>query len=553
MDCIFHRLLINNKRERQEIYGNGVVEMSGWFRKKRNAHQSGEPTEIIPESTASVDLASPLSAELEANLTTLKHIFQDCSELVCRYMEHGGKKSAALVYLDGLVKTDILEEHLLRPLLEEGQGGRLPSPGAMAASGVSLSQLAKTGTWKDTVRAIVGAQACLLVDGSPEASVLDVTGGMRRGIEEPTTESVVRGPREGFTEDVRVNMALVRFKIKSPSLKTIPFTIGRETRTTVVLSYMEGLADPGVVKEAKKRLAGIDIDGILESGYIEELIEDEPLSPFPQLQYTERPDTVAANLLEGRIAIFTDGTPFILLAPVTVWQLMQASEDYYERYLISTLLRWLRLLFIFVALFLPSLYIAVTTFHQDMLPSTLILSIAASREAIPFPAIVEALIMEISFEALREAGIRLPKTVGQTVSILGALVIGQAAVQAGIVSAPMVIVVSMTGIASFTIPRFNLAISIRLLRFPMMLLAAGFGIFGMIVGTMLLAAHMAHLRSFGVPYLSGVAPYEKGAGKDIFVRVPWWKLDQRPRFLSKSNRRRMKPGLMPSPPPEEGW
>lgn len=271
------------------------------------------------------------------------------------------------------------------------------------------------------------------------------------------------------------------------------------------------------------------------------------------MEYTERPDTVTAQLLEGRFAIFVDGTPFALIGPVTMWQMMQASEDYYERFFISNMVRWIRFLFLIMALFLPALYVAVTTYHHDMLPTTLILSIAAARESIPFPALVEALMMEISFEALREAGIRLPKTVGQAVSILGALVIGQAAVQAGIVSAPIVIVVSLTGIASFTIPRFNFAITVRLLRFPIMLMAGMFGLFGIIIATTLVATHLTKLTSFGVPYMSGYSPYNHTDQKDIIVRAPWWKMIKRPSWIRKDNNKREKEKMNGTSTTEEGW
>jgi spore germination protein KA len=332
----------------------------------------------------------------------------------------------------------------------------------------------------------------------------------------------------------------------------LSMTIGTETKTNVVLTYIDDIADPKLIKDVKKRLNKIKIDGILETGYIEELIEDHPYSPFPQMHYTERPDTVAGNLLEGRFAIFVDGSPFALIAPVTMWQMLQASEDYYERFFISNLVRWIRFLFVAIALFLPALYIAITTFHQDMLPTTLILSIAGAREAIPFPALVEALIMELSFEALREAGVRLPKTVGQAVSILGALVIGQAAVQAGIVSAPMVIIVSMTGIASFTIPRFNFAITVRLLRFPIMLLAGALGLYGIVIGLVLISVHLTQMTSFGVPYLSGLSPYSKTDTKDIVIRAPWWKMIHRPSTVHR-DQQRMNDKINGSPESEEGW
>jgi spore germination protein KA len=285
---------------------------------------------------------------------------------------------------------------------------------------------------------------------------------------------------------------------------------------------------------------------VLESGYLEEFIEDNPYSPFPQVVHTERPDRVTASLLEGRVAILTDGTPFALIVPAEFITLMQSPEDYYERYMVATAIRWLRYIGFAMSLLLPSLYIAITTFHQEMIPTRLLISLAAAREGVPFPALVEALMMEFTFEALREAGIRLPRAVGQAVSIVGALVIGQAAVQAGIVSPLMVIVVAITGIASFMNPAFNIALTMRLMRFPLMLLAATLGLFGVMVGILAILIHLAGLRSFGVPYLSSLAPLHTKDLKDVAVRAPWWAMDNRPAETAKLNRRRQSRGQKPS-------
>ncbi|TCK05541.1 UNVERIFIED_ORG: GerA spore germination protein [Anoxybacillus amylolyticus] len=298
---------------------------------------------------------------------------------------------------------------------------------------------------------------------------------------------------------------------------------------------MEGIAAPELVAEIEKRLGGIELDGVLETGYIEEIIQDHPYSPFPQVLNTERPDVAVASLLEGRIVIVQDGTPFVLVMPVSFYSLMQSSEDYYQRSLISTLIRWLRYLFLLVSLLLPSVYIAILTFHQEMMPTTLSLTVAASRERVPFPAFVEALIMEIVFEALREAGVRLPKQAGAAVSIVGALVIGQAAVQAGLVSTPMIMVVALTGIASFTIPRFTTGIALRVLRFPMMILAGSLGLLGVMLGVLLILIHLASLRSLGVPYLSIDAPTASHRMGDVLVRTPWWKLNARPHVNERKN------------------
>ena len=487
-----------------------------------------------------------LVLELDRNVQALKDIFADCADVVFRPLSAENGANACLVYIAGLVETKELSDNALRPFIESSAD---LSSGASAAKLLSESQFSvpsaeTTALLSDVVRELTEGSAALLLDRCGEAVVIRVKGGTRRSVEESTTEVSIRGPKEAFTENIQTNTSLLRFKIKTPQLKMISVIVGEQTQTTVYVAYLKGAADPNVVQNVLERIRAIRIDGVLESGYIEEFIEDHPYSPFPQLQYTERPDTAAAMLLEGRVAILVDGTPFVLSGPITFWQLMHSSEDYYERYFIGNLLRWLRFGFLFIALYLPALYIAVTTFHHDMLPTSLMFSIAAAREAIPFPALIEALIMEISFEALREAGIRLPKVVGQAVSILGALVIGQAAVQAGIVSAPVVIVVSLTGIASFTIPRFNLAITVRMLRFPLMLLGSMFGVYGIVLGTIWTVIHLCGLTSFGVPYLTGLAPFRKADQKDIFIRAPWWAMVRRPSFSSR-NRQRQKNGRLP--------
>ncbi|BCJ85870.1 putative membrane protein YfkQ [Effusibacillus dendaii] len=519
-----------------------------FWRKKSKQQETMAPLKEAIEPSETMD--NNLSKELKTNQQVLKDTFRNCSDIIFRELTLDDGVDALLIFVDGMVKSAEIHENALQPLLFKlaKTGVSDITPDIVEDSVLSLSQVSHVNLYSEVVENVLTGNATLLINGYSEALVLNVRGGTRRSVEEPETEKVIRGPREGFTENLRTNTGLIRFKVKSPRLKTVAMTIGEHTRTNVVLAYMEGIADSKVIDEVKNRLESIHIDGVLESAYIEELIEDQPYSPFPQLQNTERPDTVAAQLLEGRFAIFVDGTPFVLLGPITFWQMLQASDDYYERYMMVSLIRLFRYLFLNLALFLPALYIAVTTFHQDMLPTSLLLSVAAARETIPFPAIVEALIMEVSFEALREAGIRLPKGVGQTVSILGAIVIGQAAVQAGIVSAPMVIVVAMTGIASFTIPRYNQAIAIRLLRFPLMFLAATFGLLGIVLGFVWIAVHLCNLRSFGVPYLSGVAPLKTDELKDIFVRAPWWKMELRPTSFSHRDRKRMGKQMKPSPP-----
>ncbi len=487
--------------------------------------------------------------ELDKNINLLKVLFNDCSDVVFRPFQAGNLK-VCILFVDGFIDSSSIEVNGIKQILNEIGKEELNADELMKHI-IAISSVSKTSDLDEAVKSVLKGNTVLFVDGAANALIFDAKGGDRRGVEEPQTETAIRGPREGFTEILRVNTALIRHKIRSNRLKILSMDIGNETNTELAILYIEGLASPDLIDEVLTRLKRINIDGILDSGYIEEFIEDSPWSMFPQIQNTERPDTVAANLLEGRVAIIADGTPFVLIVPATFWQFLQASSDYYNRFHISIFLRLLRVVLLFLALELPSIYVAVTTYHQEMIPTKLLLSIAASREAIPFPGIIEALIMEISFEALREAGIRLPQIVGQAVSILGALVIGQAAVEAGIVSTPIVIIVSITGIASFTMPRYNMAISIRLLRFPLMILSGLFGLYGIIIGTMILVTHLCKLRSFGVPYFWPLAPMSFESLKDVFIRVPWWAMDERPDPFIQGDSKRQSENLSPRQPAGE--
>ncbi|MGE5705014.1 MAG: spore germination protein [Clostridia bacterium] len=482
----------------------------------------------------------PLSEKLAENKAFLESLFDECSDLVFREFEIEGTSTQALIlFIDGMVKTELVDMSLLRSLLIQ-EGGQTDL-GTLLNRSINATQIGKLENFGKLVLQLVNGDTILLVDGNTQGISVGYRGAEHRSVSEPDTEAVVRGPREGFNENIRTNTSLLRRKLKTPRLKMKSIVVGTETHTNLVVAYLDGIVSPDLVTETLARLEKIHIDGVLETGYIEELIQDDAWTLFPQIMNTERPDTVAASLLEGRLAILVDGTPFVMVVPATFWSMMQASEDYYERWQVSSLLRILRIFLLNVALFTPALYVAVTTFHHEMLPTSLMLSIAASREAIPFPAIVETLIMEVAFEALREAGIRLPKSIGQTVSILGALVVGQAAVQAGIVSAPVVIVVSVTGIATFVIPRFNLAIPIRMLRFPLMILSSILGIFGIILGFMFIIGHLCKLRSFGVPYLWPVGPMQFTEMKDTLIRHPIWQNMHRPVQLGVENQIRLSP------------
>ncbi|MHA7965506.1 spore germination protein [Paenibacillus sp. CAU 1782] len=482
----------------------------------------------------------PFSSELADNVEIIKAIYNDSVDIKTRTFPLAGSRDAFLLFIDGMINEQLLDLHVLAPLLQ-ARADASKIDFAYISSIVATSQLVIAASFDDLLRFISNGSVALLVDHLPFGIAVSLPGWQQRGIEEPAAESIIRGPREGFTETLSVNTSMLRRKIKDPALKLSRIQVGRYTQTEIILAHIDGIANHSLVEEVRSRIDKIDIDGVLESGYIEGLIEDHPYSPFPQIQVTERPDVVSASLLEGKIGIMVDGTPFCLIAPTTFFSMLQSPEDYYQRFMISSFIRWLRFLFLLISLLLPSLYVAVLTFHQEMVPTSLLLSIAKSREEIPFPALVEALLMEVSFEALREAGVRLPKQVGSAVSIVGALVIGQAATSAGLVSSPMVMVVAITGIASFLLPQYSAGIAIRVLRFPIMFLSGMFGLLGLMLGVIAIIIHLCSIRSLGVPYLQPLAPMKWSEMLDTFMRGPIWSNLKRPSLTGRKNTIRQSP------------
>lgn len=503
---------------------------------KRIAKRKKKPS--APPMDASA--VPTLLADLDRNIESIKAALGNSMDLTVKEMRLGTLSGPrlGLVYLEGM--TDI--KLLLQCLMPEhndsarfGDGSPRETISYLKQTAVTVGEIKEVGNWDEVVADLLSGHTMLFIHGCAMALAVGTSGGEKRGVEEPNTQSVIRGPREGFTETLRTNTAMVRRIVKDARVRLEGRRIGKVTKTDVAIMYLDGFASENVVSEVRARLDRIDTDGILESGYIEEFIQDKTYTPFPTVYNTERPDSVAAGIMEGRVAIFVGGTPFVLLVPALFTQFFQTPEDYYQRADFSSLLRILRFICFFIALLAPSIYIAVTTFHQELLPTPLLIGLAGQREGVPFPAFIEALIMEVTFEILREAGVRMPKTIGQSVSIVGTLVIGQAAVEAGLVSAAMVIVVSITAISNFVIPAFNMAISLRMLRFPFMGIAASFGLFGVVVCLIGLVLHLCSLKSFGVPYMAPFAPIVPADHKDSFFRLPIRSLTTRPRLLNRKN------------------
>lgn len=489
-----------------------------------------------------------VSKDLEKNRLALQNALGNSPDIIFRDIKIGRfGVQALIIYINGLVEEHIINDSILRPFSFEARLTEVDKTKKLTMDIIkedilSVSDIKEESLFPEILNNIVSGNAAIFIQGIDTSLIVAAKSARAmRAVGTSIVEGVLKGPQEGFVETLRTNTALIRRKIQSPKLRFEEIIIGSITQTTVCIAYLDGLADKELINEIRERLNRIKIDGILESNYIEELIGDVPYSPFPTLQTTERPDIVAGSLLEGRAAIITDGTPFAIVVPVTFPIFLQASEDYYKSFVFSTAVRLMRYVAFLMALFVPSFYIALISYHSEMLPTALALSISASRQGVPFPSFVEALIMEISFELLREASIRLPHTIAQSISIVGTLVIGEAAVRAGIVSPVMVIIVSITAMASYNIPRYTMTLSVRLLRFPMMFLAATLGLFGVMMGGFIIFVHLASLRSFGIPYLAPIAPFNWRDQKDTFVRASMESMITRPLDTGHQDPIRAKP------------
>lgn len=496
--------------------------------------------------------SAPFSSDLSRSLCQLQDVFGKSYDVSTReiYLNQLQKK-AAILYVEGIIDKQQWKE-FLSPFTSNQKKAKDQSAqtNAEATTAPSIEQLVttlavcrKVKTYarpSDCVEDILRGYSALLIDSYNCAFLLDTAYFPSRPMDEPVTESVIRGPRIGFVETIADNVALLRHRIRNPKLTFLSQEIGEIAPKKVVISYIEGIANPALVDEVIRRVSNTMIDDLQESSYLEHLIEDDPWSPFPLIQSTERPDRVEAALLEGRVSILIDGSPFILIAPVTYPMLLQSPDDYYQLWYIGSILRFLRYICVLISLFLPSLYVSLVSYHQGLIPMRLAFTIAGTREGVPFPTIIEALIMEITIEILREAGLRLPKPLGQTIGIVGGLVIGQSAVEAGIVSPIMVVVVALTAISSFTIPQYEAGIVIRFLRFGMMLSAAFLGLYGVILFFIILTSHLVKLKSFGVDYLAPFTPIMTKDWKDFILRLPHKLLVRRPQILQPLDTKRIK-------------
>lgn len=478
-----------------------------------------------------------VTGNIEDTITFIIGILGMNDDFAMRRFHVFGQYPAVMFYFSNMINqasinTDILKSlmyippHLEGRSFEQGQLKDVLLNDAMYHSEGKLEERLTS-----LIEGILRGGVAIAVEGLEEAFLISMRNIEKRSIDQPATEQVIRGPREGFIELLGTNIGLVRYRLQSTDLRIQTMEIGRRTKSKVAVFYMEGITNPDLVKEVNSRLSKIDIDAILDSGYLEQFIEDNHLSPFPQVQYTERPDKVVANLLEGRIAILVDGSPLALVVPTVFSQFYQTVEDYTERFLLMSSIRMARLVALMFSLVFPSLYVSIISFNPELIPTEFAVAVAGGRAGVPFPAVIEVLIIEISMEVLREATIRLPQQVGGALSIVGVLVVGQAAVAAGFASPITVVIIALTTIGSFATPAYNAALALRLLRFPLIIMAGAFGLYGVMIGLIVIANHLLSLKSFGIPYLSPLVPGNYQGMKDLLARSPLWWMRKRPSFL----------------------
>lgn len=478
-----------------------------------------------------------LGRSLDTNVQVVKKLFTDVDILIVRYFQNNHDKNLkyCIVYCDGVVNSEIINENIIKPLMISDAASGHPDGHLvddLVENVVFINEIKKTKEMKEIVEAVTYGDTILFVEGVEEAVILNSKGFMTRSMDEPENEKILSGPREGFNESLLQNLSLIRRKVRTNELKMKFTTMGRVTRTKTCICYIDKIVNKKILKELYRRLELIDIDGVLDTNYITELTRDSMWSPFRTTGYTERPDVVVGKLLEGRIAIFLDGTPVVLTVPYLFIENFQSSEDYYLSFYYTSLSRFVRLTGFLLTIAVPALYVAIVAFQQQMLPTQLLISIASSRKSVPLPAAAEAFIMLAVFDILRETGIRMPSNIGQPLSIVGALVIGQAAVDAKLVAAPMIIVVALTGITGLLVPKMNAPVIY--MRLFLLAMATCFGLFGFVLGLSVVFIHILNLHSFGIPQLTFSGALQFQDIKDTFIRAPWWDMLTRTKSMTNN-------------------
>ncbi|SFE80807.1 spore germination protein [Alteribacillus iranensis] len=506
-------------------------------------------------SKQGADKASSTSAppfgekEVVENLDEMiELIFQllgENADFVTRELTIFGEYRAAVFFMSSLVDQAEIHQQIMKPLMilpddlsfdEILQTDIIP---IIANESLYHSEVSLESSTAALVDAILIGETVVVIEGKRQAFRIDTRNIAKRSVTAPETEQVIIGPREGFIEQIETNMGLLRYRLPNRAFCIKTTKLGKLTKTTVAICYVKGVTNQKIVQEVEQRLSQIDIDATLDVGTIEQFIEDNSFSPFPQTYLAERPDSTIGNLMEGRVAILVDGSPFALLVPVVFNQFYQTMEDYTSRFLLGSFTRVIRVLALVFSIVVPSLYVSLISFNPELFPTQFAVAVAGGRAGVPFPAVIEVLLLEGAMEVLREATIRLPTQIGSALSIVGVLIIGQAAVEAGFSSPITIVVIALTTISSFATPVYSASFAFRILRFPLIILAGRFGLYGVVIGILFIFNHMLSLRSFGVPYMSPVAPGNAQGMKDVVIRSPFQWMTKRPAFLHPLDRDRV--------------
>ncbi|MEW6081145.1 MAG: spore germination protein [Bacillota bacterium] len=471
--------------------------------------------------------STPLSKHIGDEINAITGLFGHPSDLIVRQFLVGGRPNwkIAVVLLQGIVDEVAVNDTILKPLVLWARPTLIDMQKRdimhqMKTRIITAQDVIEVRTREEAISHILAGQSVILVEGQEVALVVRTKSVPSRGIEQATSEQTVRGPRVGFTELIRDNLALLRLHMKTPDLAVEDLRVGRKSQTDVRLIYLRSIVHPEIIQEVRRRVKSIDTDVVLDSGMIQNLVRDHPYSIFSTIRATERPDSTIADINEGRVALLVDGSPFALTMPNHFYSFFASPEDHYVGFPVTSTLRIFRVLGFFLSVMITPLYIAATSFHQELIPLPLLLNIAATHAAVPFPVVVDALIAEVIVEILREAGVRLPQQFGPAVSIVGALVLGQAAVQAAFIAPGLVIVITAATIASFSVPRAEAAISFRLLRFPLLLVASILGLYGIALGLLVVLYHVSSMKSLGMPFMALYTPGRVSEIGENLVIVP---------------------------------
>jgi spore germination protein KA len=484
--------------------------------------------------------------DLELTFENIEAILGTNSDFIYRriFIRNNRDIETSVIYIDGMVNTQLISDFVMKPLMQSEQfdtcSSELDAIKIMDEGTIYYADTKKRTTINDVLGDVLTGSVAVIFNKQQTAFTFETKGFDKRSITQPTSENVIKGAKDSFVETIRANTATCRRKIKSPNLVIEETIVGKQTKTPIAICYMKNIANDSLVQEVKKRINDIDVDNVLTASYFESFLVDNKITPFPQIMYTERPDRFCSNLLDGRVGLIVDGMPIAFIAPGTLLQFVQAPEDYSQHFLISSVIRYTRFTSLFITLLLPAFYISITTFHQEMIPTELTFSIVAAKQGVPFPMFVEVLLMLIAFELLVEAGLRLPFIIGQTVSIVGALVVGQAAVEAKLLSPATVIIVATTAITSFIMPSQDLSNALRLWRFGLAIVSSIIGMYGLTMGLFLLIYQWCKLDTFGIPYLSPFIGDDKIQLQDSLFRLPLTTMKQRPASLDVKNKQRMK-------------